>query len=448
FMDPGETAREDFITGSAAAAVGGTTTVIEHTHATPVLDAEGLRRKVAHLRRRSLVDFALAAHVWPDRLSGLREVWEAGAAYLKVFTCETHGVPAILAGHLLRCFRAAAEFGGLLLVHCEDDAMTRERERALHEAGRTDPGVIPEWRSREAEEVAAAETALLARLAGARVVIAHTSHPEAVELIARERARGGRLWVESCPQYFFLLEAEVLRHGPFRKFTPPARLGSAEGAGQMWRLLTDGAISHLSTDHAPATRRQKEGGDIWQAPFGLPGVETTLTLLLHAAHHGWVSLERVVDALCERPARLYGFYPRKGSLLPGADADVTLVDPGRTQSGVEPLRGNGGGGRTGHDLLPGPPRGARRAPAGRPRLGAVAARGGKEEWEWGLGFSRSTSGQSARRSGGPSRMRPREGLRTPRCCASWPATPWRSTPSMPAGRTRSTGGPSSIPSRS
>ena len=331
FMDPGETAREDFITGSAAAAVGGTTRVIEHTHAAPVLDAEGLRRKVAHLRRRSLVDFALAAHVWPDRLSGLREVWEAGAAYLKVFTCETHGVPAVLAGHLLRCFRAAAEFGGLLLVHCEDDAMTRERERALHEAGRTDPGVIPEWRSREAEEVAAAETALLARLAGARVVIAHTSHPEAVELIARERARGGRLWVESCPQYFFLLEDEVLRHGPFRKFTPPARLGSAEGAGQMWRLLTDGAISHLSTDHAPATRRQKEGGDIWQVPFGLPGVETTLTLLLHAAHHGWVSLERVVDALCERPARLYGFYPRKGSLLPGADADVTLVDPERTR---------------------------------------------------------------------------------------------------------------------
>src|SRR2546425_1121347 len=116
---------------------------------------------------------------------------------------------------------------------------------------------------------------------------------EAVELIARERARGGRLWVESCPQYFFLLEEDVLRHGPFRKFTPPARLGSAEGAAEMWRLLTDGAISHLSTDHAPATRGQKQGGDIWQAPFGLPGVETTLTLLLHAVHHGWVALERV-----------------------------------------------------------------------------------------------------------------------------------------------------------
>ncbi|HET9002257.1 MAG TPA: dihydroorotase family protein [bacterium] len=331
FMDPGEPDREDFITGSAAAAVGGTTTVIEHTHAAPVLDVEGLHRKVAHLQHRSLIDFGLGAHVWPDRLDRLHELWAAGPAYLKVFTCETHGVPAVLAGDLLQCFRAAARFGGLLLIHCEDDAMTRERERVLRAAGRIDYGIIPEWRSREAEEVAAAETALLARMTGARVVIAHTSHPEAVDLVRRERMRGASLWVESCPQYFFLQESEVLDHGPFRKFTPPARLKSGEEAAAMWRLLAEGGITHISTDHAPSTRAQKQDGDIWQVPFGLPGVETTLTLMLHAVHHGWVTLERVVDALCERPARLYGFYPRKGGLLPGADADIALVDPARSR---------------------------------------------------------------------------------------------------------------------
>jgi len=329
FMDPGDPEREDFMIGSAAAAAGGTTTVVEHTHGAPVRDAGGLRQKVAHLHRRSLIDFGLAAHVWPDRLAGMPELWEGGAAYLKVFTCETHGVPAVLAGDLLQCFRAAARFDGLLLVHCEDDAVTRERERALRQAGRSDYGIIPEWRSREAEEIAAAEVALVARMTGARVVIAHTSHPEAVELIQRERARGARLWVESCPQYFFLEEAEVLQHGPFRKFTPPARLVRGDDAGRMWQLLASGDITHISTDHAPATRAQKQGGDIWQAPFGLPGVETTLTLMLHAVHQGWVTLERVVDALCARPAQLYGYYPRKGSLLPGADADITLVDPAR-----------------------------------------------------------------------------------------------------------------------
>src|SRR5207237_6008083 len=173
----GHPAREALTSGSAAAAAGRTTTGDQHAHGARVRDAGGLRQKVAHLHRRSLIDFGLAAHVWPDRLAGMPEVWEAGAAYLKVFTCETHGVPALLAGDLLQCFRAAARFDGLVLIHCEDDAVTREREQALRQAGRSDYGIIPEWRSREAEEIAAAEAALVARLTGARVVIAHTSHP-------------------------------------------------------------------------------------------------------------------------------------------------------------------------------------------------------------------------------------------------------------------------------
>lgn len=326
FMDPGATDREDFITGSAAAAVGGTTTVIEHTHAAPVRDAAELRAKVAHLRRRSLVDYGLAAHVWPDRLPGLRELWEAGAAYLKVFTCETHGVPAVLAGDLLRCFQDLARWHGIALAHCEDDAITREREAALRREGRADYGVIPAWRAREAEAVAAAEVALLARLTGARVVIAHTSHPPVVDLIDRERRAGGRIWIESCPQYFYLKEDEVRERGPFRKFTPPARLRDDAEATEMWRRLATGEITHISTDHAPATADQKRAGDIWTCPFGLPGVETTLVMLLNAAHRGWITLERVVDVLCAQPARLYGFYPRKGTLAPGADADLVLVD--------------------------------------------------------------------------------------------------------------------------
>jgi len=168
FMDPGATEREDFTSGSSAAAVGGVTTVIEHTHAAPVTDAATFRAKAAHLRTRSLVDFGLAAHVLPDSLERAREVWEAGALYLKAFTCTTHGIAGLSTFDLLRLFQEAAACEAICLVHCEDEALTAGAERRLREAGRADFGVIPLWRSREAELVAVGTVALLARLSGAR----------------------------------------------------------------------------------------------------------------------------------------------------------------------------------------------------------------------------------------------------------------------------------------
>src|SRR5919197_3516352 len=326
FMDPAATEREDFITGSSAAAVGGVTTVIEHTHAGPLLSPDAVREKAAYLADRSVVDYGLIAHIWPNMVDRVAEIWRAGASAFKVFTCATHGVPAILPGALLRLFRAVAAFDGLCLVHCEDEFITADNEQRLKAAGRTDPLVIPEWRTREAEAVAVNTVALLARLSGARTIVAHASHPAVLDLVNRERRLGGRLWVESCPQYFYLEEHEIQTEGALRKFTPPAR--SAEEATGMWQRLRDGEISHIQTDHAPATRAQKAegGGDIWQPHFGLPGVETTLTMMLNGVNAGHLSLERLVEAVAETPARLHGLYPRKGSLRVGADGDLVLVD--------------------------------------------------------------------------------------------------------------------------
>jgi dihydroorotase-like cyclic amidohydrolase len=233
---------------------------------------------------------------------------------------------------MLRLFRAVREFDGLCLIHCEDEFITEDNEQRLHAAGRKDPMVIPEWRSREAESVAINTVSHLARLTGARVIIAHASRPQVLEYAARERAKGARLWVESCPQYFYLEEREIATEGAFRKFTPPAR--SAEESAGMWERLRKGEITHIQTDHAPATREQKlEGdGDIWVPHFGLPGVETTLSMMLEGVNAGKLSIERAVQALSETPARLHGLYPRKGSLQVGADADLVLVDLGKPRT--------------------------------------------------------------------------------------------------------------------
>jgi dihydroorotase-like cyclic amidohydrolase len=200
-MDPGLTEREDFITGTGAAAVGGVTTIVEHHRSLPfVLSAELLRDKAAYLSNRSRIDFALFGGAQPDNIHQLLPMWRAGAAAFKAFTCNLHGAPALLPDKMVECFREVASFDGLVLVHCEDEFITAANETRLRAAGRKDFRVIPEWRTREAEEVAVNTTALIARHTGCRTIIAHASHPEVCDLVKRERQAGAKLWVESCPK--------------------------------------------------------------------------------------------------------------------------------------------------------------------------------------------------------------------------------------------------------
>lgn len=326
-MDPVAQEREDFPTGTGAAARAGVTTVIEHTHLGPVRSSTDLRAKIDYLRSRSRVDFALAAHSWPDETQSVAEVWQSGAAFIKAFMTGTHGVPAHNAAHLQQLFSLASGCGAVCLVHCEDESITADAERSLRRADRLDGAVIFEWRNRAAELVAVSTASLLARQTGARVVIAHASNPEVLEVVAQQKAHGADLWVESCPQYFTLFEHESVHFGALRKFTPPARARSQSDLNQMWRLLAEGQIDMVSSDHAPSTKAQKEEGSIWDAHFGLPGIDTTMSVLLDGAHRGLISYERLVEVYSERPAMMYGLYPAKGRLAVGADADVVLVDP-------------------------------------------------------------------------------------------------------------------------
>ena len=236
-----------------------------------------------------------------------------------------------------------------------------------------------------------AAVGVLSRHAGAAVGVAHCSSPAVVALIERERAAGARVAAEACPQYFLLREQDIDEHGALRKFTPPARARIDADEDEMWRLLRDGSLSFLSSDHAPSTREQKLGSSIWQCHFGLPGLDTTMPLLLDAAARGKLAYEDVVRVYSAAPARHYGLWPRKGALEEGADADLALVDPsaawtlGRehvlSKAGWTPYEGREVRGRVVRTLLRGETvaRAGRRAlrgalRAGRRRLaGAVTA---------------------------------------------------------------------------
>lgn len=324
FMDPAETSREDFIHGTSACAVAGVTAVIEHTHAKPVRNVDDFVDKVSYLTNRSLIDYGLAAHVFPGDVEKLRPLWEKGAAVFKMFTCTSHGVPALNNDELFRVFTEVASFGGSCLLHCEDDAITEGNEQRLKAAKRSDNGIIPEWRSETAEAIAVNNVALMARLTGVTATIAHISHPLIAEIVMQERARGTKLFAEICPQYLLLNEEIVREKGPFAKFTPPARsAGKSQG---LLELVRNGSVQILSSDHAPSTAEQKRKGTIWECYFGLPGVDTTFPVMLNLVNQGLLSLQQVVQMYSETPAKVLGLYPRKGCIAVGADADLVLVD--------------------------------------------------------------------------------------------------------------------------
>ena len=329
FMDPGATDREDFPAGSAAAARAGVTTVIEHSHVSPVRNSAELDEKAKYLATRSYVDFGLAAHAIPGNVEAAVAAWHAGAAFIKVFTCTTHGIAGHNTADLFQVFRALARADAICMAHCEDGPLVDAAEKELIAAGRSDGAVMFEWRTPVAERLAATAVAQLARETGVAVVIAHSSSPEVVDIADRYRSLGARVLVESCPQYFVLLESDATDLGALRKFTPPARAGDESDLAAMWQRLAASQIDLISSDHAPSTLAQKQEGSIWDVHFGLPGIDTTLPLLADAAHKGLLSYERLVEVYSELPARTYRLYPQKGSLDVGSDADFLLLDPDR-----------------------------------------------------------------------------------------------------------------------
>jgi dihydroorotase (multifunctional complex type) len=324
-MDPGDTSREDFVHGTRAAAARGVTTIVEHTHSHPIRATDEMEDKKRHLEGRANVDFGLAAHVWPDRIGEIASLIEAGIAFFKIFTCTTHGVPALEGARLKEALVAIAAGKGRCLIHNEDETATAEAERRLREAGRTDPGLLVEWRSREAELVAVASTAGQVLDTGAVATFAHVSSPAALDVIDDYRGLGADIAAEACPQYFALDEDDVLTQGALRKFTPPARVRSDAERDAMWAAVAARRFSLFSTDHAPSNLAQKTGADFWEAPFGLPGLDTTLPFLLDAALTGRIDLSDVVRLYSTAPAARYRL--AKGRLSPGADADLVLVDP-------------------------------------------------------------------------------------------------------------------------
>jgi dihydropyrimidinase len=328
---------DDFESGTLAAAMGGTTTVIDYaTQERGGSLAAALDAWHARAEGRAVVDYGfhmIVADLRPEVEPELDAMVAAGVPSFKLFMAYP-GRLMLDDASILRVLLRARENGGLVCVHAENGHVIQILvERALA-AGHIAPRYHAETRPPGAEAEAIHRAATLAEVAGAPVFVVHLSSAEGLEEIESARGRGVALHAETCPQYLTLSEElydEPGSAGARWVMSPPLRAASSQEP--LWRALARGAIDTVATDHCPFSLADKARGihDFSKIPNGAPGIETRLQLLWDAGvRRGRLSMNRFVDVVATAPARIFGLHPRKGTIAVGSDADLVVWNPERS----------------------------------------------------------------------------------------------------------------------
>lgn len=333
FREPGMTHKEDFGTGSSAAAVGGFTTVFDMPNTIPPTDTVArLTEKQGLAEEKALVDFGLYGLLGEHNLDQLAPMAEAGMIGTKLFMGNTTGDnPCPSDGAILEGFEILAGLGLRCSIHAENSPILFWRQNRMKEAGRTDPLAHLAARTDVVAIEALNRAATLADWTGARIHIVHESCAGSLPFIRFWKNRGCDLTVETLPQYLYLSAEEFAEPGGHLiRMNPPVRQASHQAP--LWAALKDGTIDFLATDHAPHVPDEKEGKTVWDMACGFPGVQTSLALMLEAVSAGRLGLRDVVRIMSGAPARGFGLAERKGAIAPGFDADLVVVDMDRTET--------------------------------------------------------------------------------------------------------------------
>ncbi|MDR2376732.1 MAG: dihydroorotase family protein [Treponema sp.] len=327
FRDPGLTYKEDFGSGSAAAACGGITTVADMPNTLPpTAGTIELREKARAAGERSYTDFGLFALLTQDNLEETGGLIREGALGFKVFLGTSVGniaAPPLgtLYGQMRRAGRRRIAF------HAEDNELNEYFTRLCRGIPGNDPTLLARARPDISEAEAVARAIRLAEYTGAAIHICHVSARRSLALIREAKRRGLPVSAETCPQYLFLDSGDYPRLGTRMKVNPPVR--GAEDREALWQGIAEGIIDMIATDHAPHTAEEKDR-PLWEAPPGIAGVETSAPLMLTAVNRGRLSLNDYARIASLGPARVWGLYPQKGSAGINTDADFTIVDMNRT----------------------------------------------------------------------------------------------------------------------
>jgi len=316
--------KEDFYTGTCSAAAGGFTTVLDMPNTIPATDSSiRLNEKCEHAEKKIVVNVGFHAGL-TDKLEEITELARLGAVSFKLNLYKPTPEIAIEDNELMtQLLLKCEDTRRPVTIHAEDREFV-ERNKAQAKTGKK-PTIedFLKAHSKEAELLALKRMIDLAKITRARLHICHLSAVKSLDSIEQARRIGLRLTCETSPHYMFLNENHLRRLKGIAITIPPVR--DSTNSRMLWNAFINNRIDIIATDHAPHTEKEKAVDNIWEISPGIPGLETALPLLLTRVNKGQLRLGRLVRAMSEEPAAIFGL-KRKGRLSRGGDADLTLID--------------------------------------------------------------------------------------------------------------------------
>jgi dihydropyrimidinase len=336
----GTTSSDDFETGTIAAAFGGTTTIVDFA----IQERGGSQRQaldawLGKAQGKAVIDYGfhmILREMTPAIEREMGAMVEAGVTSFKLFMAYP-GVFQMDDGGIFRALQRSGELGATICVHAENGHVIDVLVRQALARGETEPRYHALTRPPRAEAEATHRAIALAEMARVPIYIVHLSAAEALAEVTSARDRGLAVYAETCPQYLFLSYENYLEPGfAGAKYVMSPPLREAAKQDELWRGLAGNDLQAISTDHCPFCLNEGPLGqgkqlgrrDFSQIPNGAPGIETRLVLTYDGGVRGGrISLNRWVELVATSPAKIFGLFPRKGTLAPGSDADVVVFDP-------------------------------------------------------------------------------------------------------------------------
>jgi dihydroorotase len=322
--DEGKAYKEDFTSGTAAAAAGGFSTVLDMPNNDPVtMSAQTLRNRTRIAQRKILVNVGLYS-AFPKTLSEAKDIVEEGAVGFKLFMGTQIGGLNIDDDQALQeAFKEVAELKVPVAVHAEDRALLVANEEKLKQAKKIATADYLRAHTEAVELKAVQRLLKLSEPTGVRLHFCHVSTQEGLNAIAEAKKSGRTVTCEVTPNHLLLSSDDLKRYGQLVIMAPPLR--NKTNLDALWKGIKEGLVDTVGSDHAPHAPSEKSANSVWDVKVGVPGLETTLPLMMTMVKKNRLTLAKAVQLLAEKPAEIFALCDR-GRLEAGKNADLTVVD--------------------------------------------------------------------------------------------------------------------------